>query len=78
LSIEEAKADMLGTKMLDYFTNKGVISQRNLEGIVSTQLISFFERFSKGVTEAHSRGNLVEYNWLKNSGGLHYNKTSRK
>ncbi len=72
-SLEEAKADVLGTRLLDYFRNQGLIDDKTLEGIISTNLLGFFQSWVMGFKEAHARGDLIEYNWLKNSDAIHYN-----
>ena len=46
--------------------------------ILATEIAAFFQQWNKGFTEAHARGNLVEYNWLKNSGALRYDITIGK
>lgn len=77
-SIEEAKADMLGSRLLSYLGNQGLIDDKTLEGILSTEVVSFFQGWNKGFKEAHARGNLIEYNWLKESNALHYNPITKK
>ncbi|MEX2017419.1 MAG: hypothetical protein WD876_03015 [Candidatus Pacearchaeota archaeon] len=77
-TIEEAKADVLGIRLLDYFRKQNVIDDNTLEGILASEIAAFFQQWNKGFTEAHARGNLVEYNWLKESGSLHYDTTKRK
>lgn len=77
-SIEEAKADVLGVRLLDHFRKEGLIDDKTLEGILITNIAGFFQQWNKGVTEAYASGNLVEYNWLKESGALRYDtKTQR-
>ncbi len=77
-SIEEAKADMLGSRLLGYLGNQGLIDDKTLEGIISTEIVSFLQGWNKGFKGAHTRGNLVEYNWLKESRALHYNSSTKK
>jgi len=69
---------MLGTRLLNHFRNQDLIDDKNLEGIVSTQIVSFFESFTEGFTESHARGNLIEYNWLKKASALHYDDVKKK
>jgi hypothetical protein len=77
-SLEEAKADMLGTRLLKHFRNRNLFDDKKLEGIVSTEIVAYFQQWDKGFTEAHSRGNLIEYNWLKENKALKYNKATKK
>lgn len=77
-SIEEAKADMLGTRLLNYFRSYKLIDDRTMLGCLLTEIVAFFQGWMHGFTEAHSYGNLVEYNWLKASGALRYDKATKK
>lgn len=77
-SLEEAKADMLGARLLRYFHNRGLIDDNAFLGILSTEIVAFFHGWKQGFTEAHSRGNLIEYNWLKASDALRYDSAAKK
>ncbi len=77
-SLEEAKADMLGARLLRYFHSRGLINDETLLGILSTEIVAFFQGWKHGFTEAHSRGNIIEYNWLKAAGALHYDSLTKK
>lgn len=77
-SLEEAKADMLGARLLRYFHNRGFIDDDALSGILSTEIVAFFQGWKHGFTEAHARGNLIEYNWLKAAGALYYDSVKKK
>ncbi len=77
-SLEEAKADMLGTRLLSYFRTNNLIDDKNLEGIISTQIVAFIERFRKGFTEAHAVGNVIELNWLKENNALRYDTRTKR
>lgn len=77
-SLEEAKADMLGARLLRYFHNYNLFGDETFLGILSTEIVAFFQGWKHGFTEAHSRGNLVEYNWLKAAGALCYDSVMKK
>ncbi|MDO8504659.1 MAG: hypothetical protein Q7S36_02285 [Candidatus Liptonbacteria bacterium] len=77
-SLEEAKADMLGSRLLVYFRSRNLLNDLTLEGIVATEISAFFQGWKHGFTEAHSRGSLIEYNWLKAANALRYDGTTKK
>ena len=55
---------MLGFRLLNHFRKNGLIDDKTLLGILSTEIGTYFRSWMHGFTEAHARGNLVEYNWL--------------
>lgn len=77
-SLEEAKADALGIRLLNYFRHRGIIDDETLLAIISTEIVAFFQGWKHGFTEAHARGNLIEYNWLKAAGALRYDSIAKK
>ncbi|HUC31189.1 MAG TPA: hypothetical protein VMR99_00665 [Candidatus Paceibacterota bacterium] len=72
--LEEAKADMLGTSLLDHFYRKGLITADELAGSIVTEIVTFVQGWRASYTEAHSAGSLIEYNWLKHHGGVSYDE----
>jgi hypothetical protein len=76
--LEEAKADTLGLRLLNYFCHRRLIDDETLEGIMATILAAFFQSWRHGFKEAHARGDLIEYNWLKARDGLRYDATTKK
>lgn len=77
-ALEETKADMLGVRLLDYFRSRGLIDDETFLGILSTEIVAFFQGWKHGFTEAHTRGNLIEYNWLKDADALRYDSRINK
>jgi hypothetical protein len=77
-SMEEAKADCLGMRLLGHFKGKGLIDDRTLEGTFLTHFGGFFSGWRHGFEDAHSKGHLVQYNWLKDSGGIKYNSRDKR
>lgn len=73
--LEEAKADMLGVALLDYFHKKGLITTDELFGCVVSEIVSFAPSWRASYTEAHSMGGLIEYNWLKHHEALRYEES---
>lgn len=76
-ALEEAKADMLGARLLNYFRNRGLLDDETLRGIMAIEIVSYFQTWRHGFTGAHARGHLVEYNWLKDAGAIHFDNTSQ-
>jgi hypothetical protein len=77
-SLEEAKADALGARLLDYFRSRGILDDETLTGMMITNVVDHFRQWRHGFTEAHSIAELIEYNWLKEKSALKYNKTTKK
>ncbi|OHB23404.1 MAG: hypothetical protein A2939_03240 [Parcubacteria group bacterium RIFCSPLOWO2_01_FULL_48_18] len=77
-SLEEAKADTLGIRLLNYFRSRNILNDETLAGIVVTEIAAHFRQWRHGFTEAHSRGELIEYNWLKAANALRYDTTMKK
>jgi len=77
-SLEEAKADMLGIRLLNHFRSRGLLDDKTLAAIISTEIVSYFQVWKHGFTEAHARGSLIEYNWLKAAKALRYNTSTKK
>jgi hypothetical protein len=75
-ALEEAKADMLGLRLITHFAKHGLIDDNTLAGIVIGDIISPFNSWRHGVTEAHSRGSLIEHNWLRAANAVRYDTTS--
>ncbi|MEK7649141.1 MAG: hypothetical protein AAB400_04505 [Patescibacteria group bacterium] len=74
--IEEAKADMLGIRFLHHCCTSGILGMDTVKGAIATELICTIMGLRKSFTEAHARGNLVQYNWLKNTGAWRYNEST--
>lgn len=62
--IEEAKADMLGARLLGYFRERKLLDDKTLRGCLVSELATYVRSWRQGYTEAHARGHLVQYNWL--------------
>jgi hypothetical protein len=77
-SIEEVKADVLGVRLLNYFRSRNLLDEETLIGILSTEIVPYFQLWKHGFTEAHARGSLIQYNWLKAANALRYDKIRKK
>ncbi|MDP2598786.1 MAG: hypothetical protein Q8P49_03075 [Candidatus Liptonbacteria bacterium] len=75
--IEEAKADMLGARLLGYFRERGLLDDETLRGCIVSEIATYASSWRQGYTEAHARGHLVQYNWLKDRGAVTYNASEK-
>ena len=71
-SIEEAKADITGLFMLQYYFDHGILPggaavERQL---YATYLASSFRTLRFGITEAHGRGMALQFNYLLDQGAF--------
>ncbi len=74
--IEEAKADMLGVRLLGYFRERGIIDDATVAGCIISEVSGWMQSFRHGYVEAHAKGNLMQYNWLAEYGAMHYDAKS--
>jgi hypothetical protein len=72
-TIEEAKADVTGLLMLQYFFDKGYLpgGEANERRLYNTYLASTFRTLRFGITEAHGRGMALQFNYLVDQGAFH-------
>ncbi len=76
--LEEAKADALGTVLLNHFVTKRLLSSDDLLYCATSQVVSMFLAFRKGYEEAHAAGALIQYNWLKSREAVSYDRKTGK
>ncbi len=71
-TIEEAKADITGLFMLQYFFDHGILpgGEANERKLYDTFLASSFRTLRFGITEAHGRGMALQFNYLINHGAF--------
>src|ERR1051325_4330635 len=75
-AIEEAKADITGLWALQYLIDKGSIDRRMERDLYTTYLASSFRSVRFGLTEAHDKGQALQFNYLMDEGGIKFNKAS--
>ncbi len=75
-ALEEAKADMLGVALLDHFQKKGLLAREELLGCAIYEVAAFLPGWRVNYAEAHARGSLIEYNWMKHHGAVNYDETA--
>ncbi len=71
-TIEEAKADVTGLFMLQFFFDRGILpgGQANERKLYTTFLASSFRTLRFGITEAHGRGMALQFNYLLDHGAF--------
>ena len=77
-SIEEAKADVLGQYNTQFFINKGWFPKKLEDTSKITYLAGIFRSVRFGVSEAHGRANMIQYNYLKQFGAFTYDNATKK
>jgi hypothetical protein len=75
-AIEEAKADITGLWALQYLIDKGGIDRAMERDLYTTYLASSFRSVRFGTTEAHGKGQALQFNYLSDEGGIKYNETA--
>lgn len=71
-TIEEAKADITGLFMLQYFFDHGILpgGTHSEQQLYTTYLASSFRTLRFGTTEAHARGMALQFNYLFDRGAF--------
>lgn len=69
-AIEEAKADITGLWALQYLIDKGAVDKQMERAMYITYLASSFRSVRFGVTEAHGKGQALQFNYLMDEGGI--------
>ncbi|MGI9070849.1 MAG: dipeptidyl-peptidase 3 family protein [Bryobacteraceae bacterium] len=71
-TIEEAKADVTGLFMVQYFFDKGILrgGEENERKLYNTFLASSFRTLRFGITEAHGQGMALQFNYLMQHGAF--------
>ncbi len=77
-AIEEAKADVLGEYNTLFFIKKGWFPQKLEDTSKVTYLAGIFRSVRFGVSEAHGKANMIQYNYLKQFGVFKYDPKTRK
>jgi hypothetical protein len=75
-AIEEAKADITGLWALQYLIDKGAIDRAMERDLYTTYLASSFRSVRFGTTEAHGKGQALQFNYLSDEGGIKYDQAA--
>lgn len=77
-ALEEAKADVVGIHSLAVLTERGEYTEDFLRQVYVSHVASLFRCVRFGVTEAHGKGCLMQFNWFVEKGALaHDSETGR-
>lgn len=69
-AIEEAKADITGLWALQYLMDHGNEDRAMERDLYTTYLASSFRSVRFGITEAHGKGQALQFNYLLDEGGI--------
>jgi hypothetical protein len=69
-TIEESKADVLGLWNINYAIQHGLLSGYNEQQLYATYAGIIFRSLRFGIGEAHGRGTALQWNWLREKGGI--------
>jgi hypothetical protein len=69
-TIEEAKADITGLWALQYLIDKGSVDRAMERDLYTTYLASSFRSVRFGITEAHGKGQAIQFNYLLDEGAI--------
>ncbi len=69
-SIEECKADVLGLWNIRYAINQKLITSFDERQLYATYTGLMFRSMRFGIGEAHGRGTAVQWNWIREKGGV--------
>ena len=69
-AIEEAKADITGLWALQYLMDHGGVDPAMERDLYTTYLASSFRSVRFGITEAHGKGQALQFNYLLDEGGI--------
>ena len=75
-AIEEAKADITGLWALQYLIDKGAIDRQMEQDLYTTYLASSFRSVRFGTTEAHGKGQALQFNYLVDEGGIRFDEAA--
>ena len=79
LHIEEARADITGIFCAMHFAKQGMLGSISMESFYVSYLAADLLRGMRmGLKEAHAMGEAIEYNYLKENGGIFYNPKEKR
>ncbi|CAF2065795.1 unnamed protein product [Brassica napus] len=75
-AVEEAKADIVGLWALMFLITKGLLSKSMEESMYVSFLAGCFRSIRFGLTEAHGKGQALQFNWLYEKGAFVFHEDS--
>ncbi len=77
-AVEEAKADAVGTHSLGVLTERGVYTDEFLRQVYIGHVADLFRCMRFGVTEAHGKACLSQFNFLLEQGAIAYDQAAER
>ena len=77
-AFEEAKADITGLWALQYLIDKGAVDPAMERDLYTTYLASSFRSVRFGITEAHGKGQALQFNYLLDEGAIKVDEAAGK
>jgi hypothetical protein len=75
--LEEAKADVVGMFAIKWLVDHGALPKTGLDQYYASYVAGIFRTVRFGVGEAHSRGELMEFNYLLERGAIEHEPSGR-
>jgi peptidase M49-like protein len=75
--LEESKADVVGMFGLKWLVDHGALPKEKLEEYYASYVAGIFRTVRFGLGEAHSRGEMMEFNYLSERGAIKRDASSR-
>ena len=74
--LEEAKADVVGQVCLQWLAEHGAYSKEKIHGVEASYIAGIFRTIRFGIAEAHSAGEMMQFNYLSEHGAIHRDPAS--
>lgn len=68
--LEEAKADVVGQLCLQWLVDHGAYPKEKIEGVQTSYVAGIFRTVRFGVAEAHSAGEMMQFNYFVEQGAI--------
>ena len=75
---EEAKADAVGTHSMAVLASRGVYTGQFLDQVYIGHVADLFRCMRFGISEAHGRGCLSQFNYLRSAGAIEYDAATER
>jgi len=69
-ALEEAKADVVGQVSMQWLVDHGAYPREKIDGVVASYVAGIFRTIRFGVAEAHSAGEMMQFNYLSERGAI--------
>jgi hypothetical protein len=77
-ALEEAKADVVGMVCLKWLADHGAISKEQLDEDYISYVAGNFRTIRFGIAEPHGRGEMMEFNYVMENGGIIQDKATNR